>query len=313
MNLKKRSKFWVDQGLITKEQQMHILKHEDKRFLPFVLLSFLWIGVFCFCLGVGSFFSLHWHEVPNVLKIITFVLLSVLLFGIGFKAAQKRKKFLLETVLFISFFMIGGGVGIFSQIFNLPITHTTGLLLWAILSFILAFLSKKEFLFLLWIPLFFGGIIGSLRLELLLLFFEQSPLFSTLLVEGCLFLIILLCKNFNNHFVKAGYKWSVVLYFVFLFLALREFSSVIESLIIFLFFTLLLFAVSIMEKRIALFNITCLFFVLRLFYLYFELFENKELTAVLFLTIGGVILLFGISWFYVEKKISGKTSRVLLR
>ncbi len=306
MNLKKRSKFWVDQGLITKEQQMHILKHEDKRFLPFVLLSFLWIGVFCFCLGVGSFFSLYWHEVPNILKIITFVLLSVLLFGIGFKAAQKRKKFLLETVLFISFFMIGGGVGIFSQIFNLPITHTTGLLFWAILSFILAFLSKKEFLFLLWIPLFLGGILGFLRLELLLLFFEQAPLFSTIVLASFFFILLFLTRNATNHWIQGVYKWSILLYLIIVFLGDRAMSNIFMGVILLLFFLLLLMALAVKERRVNLFNIVSLCIVLRVGLLYFQLLDSMHITGIGFLLLGLFILFVCVLWILFEKRVSSK-------
>lgn len=312
MNLQKNSNFWVKQKLISKEQQQEILKQENKRFLPFVLLSFLWIGIFCFFTGIISLFQEYWNVFSSSLKVTVFLFLSLLLFLIGYKAAQKRKKFLLEVILFVSFFMIGAGIGIFAQIFNFPIIHFNTLLLWAFFSFILVFFSKREFLFLLWIPLFLGGVIGSLKLELLLLFFEQSPIFSTILFESLLLIVILITKNFQHFIFKAIYKWGVLLYFIVLFLVSREFSSVYESLIIFLFFTLIMLAFSIKEQRIFLFHISIFFLICRLIYLYFELFENKHATGVLFFGIGVIIFFFGFIWLFMEKKIS-KKSRIILR
>lgn len=311
MNLKQRTKFWVDQNLITKEQQQKILKQEDRRFLPFVLLSFFWMGVFCFVVGCFSLCYEYWGVIPLWCKSIVFSFFSFLLLVLGYQSIRKRKKFLLEIVLFISFFMIGGGVGIFSQLFNLPITHVEGLLFWAFLSFILVFLAKREFLFLLWIPLFLGGLIGSFKLELLLLFFEQSPFFSIVLIESILFVIILTTKNLHTHFLNAVYKWSVLLYFGFLFLSLRGFSSVLESIVLFLFFTLLMMALAVKEKRVALFNITSFFIFIRLVYLYFELFDNKHIAGVSFLFIGLFLLLFVLLWLFIEKKISARKESVL--
>ena len=313
MNIKKRSKIWVDQKLITKEQQQKILKQEDKRFLPFVLLSFFWIGFLCFSVGIASIFCEYWSKIPVVFKVLGFGILSFFLVVLGYHAVLKRKKILLEIVLFLSFFMIGGGIGIFSQIFNFPITHFNGILFWALLSFILVFFAKRELLFFLWIPLFLGGILGSLKLELLLLFFEQSPLFSIVLIESVLFVIVLLTKNFNTHFLRAVYKWSILLYFIFLFVASREFSSLLESIILFLFFGLLLFALSIKEKRVCLFNVTSLFVLIRLVYLYIELFEDKYIAGIWFLFIGGFILLFVLLWIFIETKILSKRENVLTK
>lgn len=313
MNLKKHSTLWVAQKLITKEQQQKILKQEDKRFLPFVLLTFIWIGIFCCCVGLFSLGYEYWDKIPVFFKGSVFILLSLTLLFLGYKATKTRKKFLLEVVLFLAFFMIGGGIGIFSQIFNLPLTHINGILFWALLSFILVFLSKREFLFLLWIPLFLGGILGSLKLELLFLFFEQSPLFSICLIEGMLFLLIFITKNLNTHFFRAVYKWSVLLYFIFLFLSLREFSSFSESIILFLFFSLLLFAVSIKEKRIHLFNVTSFFVLIRLVYLYVELFNNKHIAGIWFLFIGGFLLAFVLGWLFFENKISSNKENVLIK
>ncbi|MBQ8250510.1 MAG: DUF2157 domain-containing protein [Alphaproteobacteria bacterium] len=303
MNLKHKTNVWVNHRLITKEQQKEILKQEDRRFLPFVLLSFLWSGILCFLIGVVSFLRAHWLEIPSSIKSGSFLIIAI---GVGitiFYAMKNHKKFLLEIALFIAFLMIGGGIGLCAQLFNLPLESHQGLLLWSVLSFLLAYISKKEFLFLLWIPLFLGGLLGFLKLELLLLFFEQSPVFTTSLLSGVLLLVIYVSKNFQNKYISSCYKWAVALYIGILFLGDNSIKSVMEGFVLFSFFMLLLLSLSIKERRIYLFNVVSFFLLLRLVYLYTELSHNPHITGVGFLSLGIGILALSFVWYLIENKI----------
>ena len=302
MNLKHKTNIWVDHRLITKEQQKEILKQEDRRFFPFALLSFLWTGILCFSIGVISFFRAYWQDIPDIFKTTSFVVIAISVIMMVFYAFKSHKKFLLETSLFIAFFMIGGGIGLCAQLFNLPLETHHGLLLWAILSFSLAYVSKNDFLFLLWIPLFLGGLLGFLKLELLLLFFEQSPIFSTSLLAGILLMVIYVCKNFQNKYISSCYKWAIALYICILFLGDNAIKSLAEGFILFLFFLLLLLALSIKEKRIYLFNVTSFFILLRLVFLYIELSHNAHITGIGFLSLGTGILALSFLWYLFENK-----------
>lgn len=309
MNLKHKTNVWVENKLISKEQQKEILKHEDRRFLPFVLLSFLWSGIFCFSLGFVSFLRAHWFDIPLLMKTGIFLSLTIIIGVILFYAVKNHKKTLLEVALFISFLMIGGGIGLCAQLFNLPLESHHGLLLWAFLSFIFAYVSKKEFLFLLWIPLFLGGLLGFLKLELLLLFFEQSPLFSTSLLAGIFLIVIYMCKNFQNKYISACYKWAVALYICVLFLGDNAMKSAVEGFVLFLFFMLLLLSLAIKEKRVYLFNTISLFVILRLVFLYIELSHNQHITGVGFLSLGVAILGLSGVWYLLENKLKHPKKR----
>lgn len=306
MNLRNKTNQWVENRLITKEQQKEILKHEDKRFLPFVLMSFLWVGILCFIIGVVSFIHTYWLVIPTTVKVLFFILFSVFLVGLIFHSVKNRKKTLLETTLFVSFLMIGGGIGLCAQIFNLPLESHNGLFLWAVFSFVVVYFSKKEYLFLLWIPLFLGGLLGFLKLELLLLFFEQSPLFSTVFLACILLLIIYFCKNFKNRYATSCYKWAIALYIGVLFLGDNAVKNIFEGFLLFLFFMLIVLSLSIKERRVFLFNIISFFIVLRLIFLYIQLWGNSHLTGVGFLTLGSCILILCTTWYFLEKKMLSK-------
>lgn len=306
MNLKKKTDDWVKNRLISKEQQKSILKNEDRHFFPFVLFGFLWVGILCVLVGLVSLGHTHWSLIPEQAKIVTFLFGLIILALVLFYSIKKNKKFVFETALFIAFLMIGGGIGLCAQLFDLPFNNAKGLFLWSILSFFIVLLSKKEFLILLWIPLFLGGIIGFLKLELLILFFEQAPLFSTLILAGFFFLCFWLTRNAKTNWGQAIFKWSILLYVIVVFLGDRATNHVVLGFSLFAFFLLLLIAISVKERRILLFNFISLFLVLRLVMLFFQLSNDLHITGIGFLTIGILILLLGSLWLFVEKKILSK-------
>ena len=266
-------------------------------------MGFLWVGILCVLIGLGVLTHTYWSNIPMTIKIILFSLASVLLIFIIYEAVKKNKKHIFETALFISFLMIGGGIGLSAQVFDLPVNSKNGLFVWAILSFFVVLFSKKEFLFLLWIPLFIGGVLGFLKLELLLLFFEQAPLFLTLVLAGFLFLCIWIARNKKPNWIQAIYKWSVLLYIIVVFLGDRATNHPIIGFSLFAFFMLLLLAISVSEQRCLLFNFISLCLVIRLIFLFSQLAENLHLTGITFLSIGVIILLLGGAWLWLEKKL----------
>lgn len=306
MNLNDKTKKWVNNQLITKEQQTAILKHEDRQFLPFVLMGMLWLGLFCIGLGLTSLVAAHWSFLPVWSKLSGFVLLMGGAISTAVYAFKREKHLIAETALFFSFLMIGGGIGLIAQIFNLPISGAGGLLLWAALSLGIVLVSKKDFLLLLWIPLFVGGVIGFMKLELLLLFFEQSPVFATALLATALMGLIYGCHFFTNRWARSLYKWAIALYFPVLFLGDIAMHTALSGFLLSFFFLLLLAAFAVKEKRIRLFHLVSFFIAMRLIFLYFQLFDNLILTGIGFLIVG-VFLLTAIGiWYVIEKKMQNR-------
>ncbi len=306
INLRKKTQKWVDSHLISKDQQKAILNHEDKQFVPFVLFGFIWLGLFCIGLGCISLITAYWPLIPSVVKLIGVALFLVTALGVAVYALYQKKHLIAETALFFAFLMIGGGIGLIAQIFNLPVGGARGLLLWAFLSLGIVLISKRELLLLLWIPLFLGGIIGFMRLELLLLFFEQSPLFATTLLGGFLFAVIYLCHFFENRWARSFYKWAIALYFPVVFLGDISMHTVAWGFLLSLFFLLLLAAFAIWEKRITLFNITGFFIAARLILFYFQGLTTSVFSGIGFLLIGIALLGVMALWFFTEKKLQQK-------
>lgn len=301
MNLKNKTDNWVKNNFITKEQQKMIIKDEDRRFLPFVLMGFLWVGFLCVLIGLVSLGCKYWYLIPKEIKITAFLFGTIVLMFVLFYSIKKNKKFIFETALFVSFLMIGGGIGLCAQLFDLPFNNARGLFLWSMLSFFIVLLSKKEFLILLWIPLFLGGIIGFLKLELLILFFEQAPLFSTLILASFFFVCFWLTKNIKTNWGQAICKWSILLYSVVVFLGDRATKHAVFGFSLFSFFLLLMTAVAVKEKRILLFNFISLLLALRLVLLFFQLSNNLHITGIGFLLVGTLILLTTGVWLFIEK------------
>lgn len=302
MNLSGKTKKWVDHQLITEDQQKAILAHEDKQFLPFVLTGILWLGLFSVGLGLVSLIAAHWTTLPEWSKLLGLVVFLSGGIGTAVYAFKKEKHLIAETALFFSFLMVGGGIGLVAQIFNLPINGAGGLLLWALLSLGIVLISRRDFLLFLWIPLFVGGIIGFMKLELLLLFFEQSPVFATALLATILLGIIYLSHFFENRWMKSAYKWAIALYFPVIFFGDVALHTSISGFLLSFSFLLLLTAFAIKEKRIRLFHITSFFMAARLIILYFQLFDNLIVTGIGFLVFGLLLLVLIGGWYVLEKK-----------
>lgn len=311
MNLNNKTKKWVKNHLITPEQQKAILAEEDRKFLPFVLMGIIWLGLFCIGLGIISLVVAHWTVIPAAVKLSGLVALLLGALGTAYYALRHERNFIFETALFFAFLMIGGGIGLIAQIFNLPVAGPQGLLLWAFLSLGIVLISKRDLLLLLWIPLFVGGIIGFMRLELLLLFFEESPIFATVLLAGILFGAIYLCHFFKNRWTRVIYKWSIALYFPVVFLGDLAMHSILTGFLISFAFLLLLLSFAVKEKRVFLFNITSFFIVLRLIFLYFQIFKNLVMSGVGFFLFGLLLLLVVGIWYWVEKRIKQNEAPLL--
>ena len=302
MSLEKKSQKWVRKNIISMAQREQILEQEHASQKPFLFFSFIWLGILLVALGTGSLIGASWDVIPESVKLTVMSMLLIGSLGVAFFAIKKEKTRLAEIALFISFFMIGGGIGLVAQIFNLPVDGTRGLFLWLVLSFGIVMISKRQWLAFLWIPLFFGGIVGYMRLELLLLFFEQSPLFATGLMGGILICLIYLSHFFTDKFAVSLYHWSVILYFPVVFLGDVAMQIPFEGFLLSLGFLSLLIAFAVSAHRTLLFNITGFFIVGRILLFYFQTAHNLLHAGVGFLSAGVILLVCAGSWYGFHRK-----------
>ena len=306
MNLNQKMDKWVGQKIITPKQKEAILALESQNREPFVFRTSLWLGIFCVGLGIISVIAANWAFIPPVVKLLGAGILLAGALGMAFWGFQKEKHLLAEVALFFAFLMIGGGIGLIGQIFHLTPSTFKGLLLWAVLSFGIVFLSKRQLLSLLWVPLFIGGILGSFRWELLLLFFQQTPVLAMITGAGICLAVAFLTRDLTTPFFKSIYHWALILFFVVLGLGELGSGSIGVRFLasIGMMVLMALFAVYYDKKR--LFNWVGFFIALRCLLLYFQVFKSLSVTGVGFIVSGLVILALGTAWYQLKKRIEQK-------
>lgn len=301
MNLSQKTNLWVQHNLISPAERQAILAHEHKTKPAFLFLSIVWLAVLCLALGIISLIGAYWHIVPNAVKLTIIGLCIGGGIAISYLAIKKEKNKLAEFALFFTFLTIGAGIGLIAQIFNLPVDGGNGLLLWAVLSLGIVLISKHKLLAFLWVPLFFGGIVGYMRLELLLLFFEQTPLFATTLLGGILICLIYLSHFFSDRIAQSLYHWSVALYFPVVFLGDISMHQPFLGFLVSLAFLGLLAFFAIIANRELLFNVTGFFIVSRLILFYFQSLGHPIGVGIGFLAAGLVLLGIIILFIYKDK------------
>lgn len=303
MNLEEKTQKWVDRKIITQKQRTAILAEQNERRRPFVLLGILWLGIFCVGLGIVSVLAVHWHTIPEGGKLTGLGALLTGALGVAGWALVKEKHLITEAALFFAFLIIGGGIGLIGQIFHLPADTFKGMLLWAALSFGIVFISKRQLLGLLWVPLFIGGVLGAFRWELLLLFFQQTPVIAIVSCAGVCLAIAYMTKQASVPFLKSIYHWAVILFFVILFLGdlgsrqigVGFFASIAMMIL------MALFAVHYDKKT--LFNWVCFLIAVRCILLYIQVTRAFETLGVAFM-VGGVMILIGAGvWYQLEQRL----------
>lgn len=291
INLHKKTHEWMEQNLLSEKQRDKIMAYEKKSQTPFRMLSWLWLGIFVLCLGITSFIAQYWEEMPHAVKLVVIGMLAVVGIGGIIYGFRKEQNVLAESALFFTFLVIGGAIGLVAQIFNLPVGTGDGLLMWAILSLIIVLLSERALLSLLWIPLFLGGVLGYLRLELLFLFLSTSPVATVSVLATLFFIIIYLTGTGQIPFLRSLHHWAIALFYLSLFLGERAIHDPIMSFALSVFFLGALVWYAFITHRIRLFNLTLFFVAIRFMWLYLQLFGKAGVMGTWLFLLGGAILI----------------------
>lgn len=290
MNLQNKTAEWCQNALLSAHQRQAILRYETHQRSLFQLLGLIWLGIFIFVLGCVSFVAEHHPVIPLWGQVFGWSLLAIAgIFGLIY-ALRHGRKLLLEGILFFTFLIVGGGIGLIAQIFNFPVNSAAGLLGWALLSLIIVLFSDKELLSLLWIPLFLGGLIGYLRLELLFLFLAQAPVTTTCLLAGGFLILLFLTARSAHPFLRAVNHWSLALFFIALILGENSLSHPFGAFIITLLFLSLLLIYAVHTHHLILFNCILLLLGVRFVLLCFDVFRFSGQASVFLIAIGLLIL-----------------------
>ncbi len=296
MNLAKKTNDWVNQKLITRKQQESILTHESRVRVPYVAAALMWLGTLCGVLGVISFITAHWDTIPHAVKMAGVAMVLVASLAVAVWGFRREKHLITEVALFLAFLTVGGGIGLLAQIFNLPLHNEKGLLLWAVLSLGIVLVSRRGMLSWLWMPLFLGGVLGFMKLELLLLFFEQAPVFATAVLGGILLAVVYFASLFGAHFMQNVYRWGLALFFGVLLLGDIQSTEEVAGFLLSTLLLGLLAAFAVMKNKLMLFHVICVFFGARLIVFYFQVFSSLTGTSLGLLLSGLVLFLAGGVW-----------------
>ena len=241
-------------------------------------------------------------HLPIGLKITLWSGLAVSSVGAIFYAFKRRKKVIWESALFFTFLVIGGGIGLTAQVFDLPVHAPAGLIGWAVLSLILVLMSERELLSLLWFPLFLGGILGYVRLEFLFLFLAQAPVATTCLSATILGTCIYATRHAHIPFLRALNHWCIALYFLVLLLGENGIAHPITAFVVTVGFLSLLAGYAVRTAQPILFNLTLGVLAVRLVFLTADRAHLSEYGALWTLMCGGVIILSAVLYRFLTNR-----------
>ncbi len=293
MGLHQQTAHWVDRHLITASQRQAILESERQKIVPFFKFGLFWIGILCLLSGISFIVADYWAMIPSAVKIAGGGVLLGMMVTLTVYFFKKEKKTLTELGLFLSFLGIGAFIGLIAQVFALPLDSGRGLLIWAVLSFVIVMFSQRIYLSFLWIPLFLGGLLGYLKWEFLFLFFQQVPIFTTFLSALVLLMIVALTADLKAAFAVGLRHWAILLYFGATFLG--DFSAPTPFLGMMLSVILLVAigVTAVLKHKSFLFNLTSFLLVLRIIFFYFQSVPGLSAWGIGLIALGAILVFIG--------------------
>ena len=161
--LEKKLKCWQQNNLISAEQAQKIQQFESQNKNSHLFYALLSLGIFIIALGIISIIAANWNEISDLYKLGADI---VILFGLSFAAYMaysRNQKLIFEIEVFALFWLVGASIGLNAQIFQTSGSPDRGMLLWALFSAPLLWLSNKKLLPLFWVPAALFGLFGNLH------------------------------------------------------------------------------------------------------------------------------------------------------
>lgn len=153
MSLAKKTENWVNEQIITREQQTKILafegSHGNNTFWNVAMGiagSLIGLG---FCLLIAA----NWQAIPDEIKLAgDFAVLGGFFYA-AYWSVQNQRNGLKELFVILSFLGIGATIGLVGQIFQLSGGWTKAALFWAVLSLPFIWVSRVMFFNVVWVLL----------------------------------------------------------------------------------------------------------------------------------------------------------------
>jgi len=210
---------WEKAGLIESLQVQKILDYEksrDKK--PWILYSFIMLGISVISIGVVSLVAANWEDIPPVVKISTDVIIMVSIAWGIYRAAIAERPLLFDalTALFIFFYL--ASIGLLSQIYHTGGELYEALFILCAVMFPLTLLSYRRFIPNAWTYIFVQALLLFCfhRMD----FFRESD--SYFMAAGILASFPFICAIPGNLFsVREGLNkvsgpfifWAVISFF----------------------------------------------------------------------------------------------------
>ena len=153
MSLAKKTENWVNEQIITREQQTKILAFETSHGNSTFWNVAMGIAGSLIGLGVCLLVAANWKTIPDAMKLAgDFAMLGGFFYAVYWSVQNKRNG-LKELFIILSFLGIGATIGLVGQIFQLSGGWTKAALLWAVLSLPFIWISRIMFFNVVWLLL----------------------------------------------------------------------------------------------------------------------------------------------------------------
>ena len=184
MSLKNKLNIWVENKLISTEEQDKILAFESEHNNGFLAKTALVVAGLFIGLGICLIVAANWDLLPSFVKIATDFILFGGMVGGAYYAIEKQKPHLKDMFLFLNFLMTGATIGLTAQIFQMSGSWQSFALTWAFLSLPYVLLSSSFSVGSFWSVVFVSGLISEVFEKFLEYVFEHE--------DGLIWLVLML-------------------------------------------------------------------------------------------------------------------------
>lgn len=152
MNIEKKLDVWTKEKLITDIQKKAVLAYEERLKSRSLLYTLLFLGGFCFGLGIISLIAYNWQDISPAVKLVIYFVMLAATGGAAVSASFGSRRLLSETLLFVYALLVLAGIGLIGQIYQLAAHGLQALLFWAVVVLPLLPFARRAWLPFLWLP-----------------------------------------------------------------------------------------------------------------------------------------------------------------
>ena len=146
----------VAAGIITQTQKQQILEYDDNAdSLALVSRALMLLGIFTVGLGIISLIASNWQDIGRTAKLATMLALLAGTGGLVWHWQSQGKRAAAEKMLLGEFFLVGAGIGLIIQVFQLSGGKIYDpLAVWCLVAAPLLFVTGQKLVSYFWVPLF---------------------------------------------------------------------------------------------------------------------------------------------------------------